>query len=157
MFEVRSKDSSAELGDIRNDETRSELCPTYKLGRFWIDNHSGTRRSEPTVATRKRNSLLVELGDKIIGCDRFSAERARLRHGLQRVILAATVAPTVGGASGDSVSVGYVHFVVNGAIRCMDVQVASLVEIVLQHGCISGKAAFSGDGLLVRGGRTRAI
>jgi hypothetical protein len=83
VFEVRSKDSPAEFGDIGNYEARSEFCPAYKLGRFWIDNHPGEKRSKATTATWKGNDVLVEFCDEVIGGDWFSAERARLRHGLQ--------------------------------------------------------------------------
>ena len=69
MFEVRSQDSSAELCDVGNDEARAELCPTYKLGRLWIDDHPRAERSGSRTATRKKNNLLVELGDKVIGGD----------------------------------------------------------------------------------------
>ena len=131
MFEVRPQNSSAELGDVGNDETCSELCPTYKLGRFWVDNHPGTRGSESGTATREKNDPLVELGDEIIGGDRFPTERAGLRQGLQRIFLAAAVAPTISGTPGDSVGVGYVHFVIDGAARGMNVHVAGLVEIVV--------------------------
>ena len=131
MFEVRSQDSSAELGNIGDDEARSELCPTYKLGRFWIDDHPRAGRSESRTGTRKKNSLLVEFGDKIIGSDRFTAKRARLRQGFQRVFLAAAIAPTISGTSRDSVSIGHVHFVVNGATWGMDFRVTGLIEIVI--------------------------
>jgi len=100
----------------------------------------------------EERGLLVELGDKVVGGDRLPAERATLRYGFQRVLLAATVAPTIGRTSGDGVSVGHVHFIVNGAVH-----VTGLVEVVLQHGPIGGEAALSGDRLLVRGGRTRAV
>ena len=105
MLEVGSQDGSAEFGNIGNNEARSELCPTDKLGRFWIDNHPGAGHSESTAGTGRKNSLLIELGDKIVGGDRFSAERARLGCGFQRIFLAATVAPAISGTSGDSVSV----------------------------------------------------
>lgn len=71
MLEVRAQDSSAELCDIGNDEARPELCPAYKLGRFWIDNHPGVRCSESTTAGRKKNGLLVEFGNKVVGGDRL--------------------------------------------------------------------------------------
>ena len=150
MFEVRSQDGSAELGDVGNDEARSEFCPAYELGRFWINDHSRAGISESTTAIPMENSVLVELGDKVIGGDRFSAERAGLRQGLQRIFFTTAVAPTISGAPGDGVGVRNVHLVVNGAIRGMGVQIRGLVQTVLKHGCIGGKAALSRDRLLVR-------
>lgn len=131
MFEVRTQDSPAELSNVRNDEARSELCPTYKLGRFWVDDHSRAGRSETRTTTGKKSDLLVELGDKVIGGDRFTAKRTRLRQRLQRIFLAAAVTPTISGTPSDSVSIGHVHFVVGGAARGMDVHVSGLVEVVI--------------------------
>jgi hypothetical protein len=114
VFEVRSQDSSAEFRDIGNYEARSKFRPAYKLGRFWIDNHPGERRSESAIGTLKGNSVLVEFCDEVIRCDGFSAERAGLRHGFQRIFFASTVAPAVRGTSGDGVSVRNIHFVESG-------------------------------------------
>ena len=127
MFEVRSQDGSAEFCDVGNDKACSKFCPADKLGRFRINDHPRTEQSEPTTAISKGNSVLVKFGDKIIGSDRFSAERAGLGHGLQRIFFTTTVAPTISGTPGDGVSIGDVHFVVNGAIWGMDVQISGLV------------------------------
>lgn len=127
MLEVRSQDSSAELGDVGNDEACSEFCPANELGRFWINDHPEVGRSESTTAISKVNSVLVELGDKVICGDRFSAERAGLRHGLQRIIFTTTVAPAISGTAGDGVSVRNVHLVVNGAVWSVDVHISGLI------------------------------
>ena len=84
-------------------------------------------RSESTTTISKGNSILVELSDEVIGGDRFSTERARLGHGLQRVFFATTVAPTISRTSRDGVTVRNVHLVVNGTIWGMNVHISSLV------------------------------
>ena len=57
------------------------------------------------VTTRKKDSLLVELRDEVIGGGRrFPIEWTRLKYGLQSAFASATVAPAISRTLGGSVS-----------------------------------------------------